>query len=125
MSASITATPGETVARSTHRASICSRPRRFLAWDCRSTYGGGASALGATGSVSTRLNGFFSGGQVGYNWQFSDRFVAGLEADLQGAGVRGDGGFTNLTPAAVYPPFIAATSVTVHRSQNFVRRHSA
>jgi opacity protein-like surface antigen len=80
---------------------------------------GAASALGATGSVGTRLNGFFSGGQVGYNWQFSDRFVAGLEADLQGAGVRGGGGFTNLTPAAIYPPFIAATSVTVHRSLEY------
>jgi opacity protein-like surface antigen len=83
------------------------------------TCGGAASARGATGSVGTRLNGFFSGGQVGYNWQFSDRFVAGLEADLQGAGIRGGGGFTNLTPAAVYPPFIAATSVTVNRSLEY------
>ncbi len=80
---------------------------------------GAASAFGATGAVGTRLNGFFSGGQVGYNWQFSDRFVAGLEADLQGAGVRGGGGFTNLTPAAVYPPFFAANSVTVHRSLEY------
>lgn len=80
---------------------------------------GAASARGATGSVGTRLNGFFSGGQVGYNWQFSDRFVAGLEADLQGAGIRGGGGFTNLTPAAVYPPFVAATSVTVNRSLEY------
>jgi len=80
---------------------------------------GAASALGATGSVATRLNGFFSGGEAGYNWQFSDRFVAGLEADLQGAGVRGGGGFTNLTPAAIYPPFLAATSVTVNRSLEY------
>jgi len=80
---------------------------------------GPASALGATGSVGTRLNGFFSGGQAGYNWQFSDRFVAGFEADLQGAGVRGGGGFTNLTPAAIYPPFVAATSVTVNRSLEY------
>ena len=80
---------------------------------------GPASALGATGSVGTRLNGFFSGGQAGYNWQFSDLFVAGFEADLQGAGVRGGGGFTNLTPAAIYPPFLAATSVTVNRSLEY------
>jgi opacity protein-like surface antigen len=80
---------------------------------------GAASARGATGSVGTRLNGFFSGGQVGYNWQFSDRFVAGLEADLQGAGIRGGGAFTNLTQTAVYPPFFAATSVTVHRSLEY------
>jgi opacity protein-like surface antigen len=80
---------------------------------------GPASALGATGAVGTRLNGFFSGGEAGYNWQFSDRFVAGLEGDLQGAGVRGGGGFTNLTPAAIYPPFAAATSVTVNRSLEY------
>ncbi len=80
---------------------------------------GAASARGATGSVGTRLNGFFSGGQVGYNWQFSDRFVAGLEADLQGAGIRGGGGFETLTPAAVYPPFFAASSVTVHRTLEY------
>ena len=80
---------------------------------------GPASALGATGSVGTRLNGFFGGGQIGYNWQFSDRFVAGLEADLQGAGVRGGGGFQTLTPAAIYPPFAAATSVTVNRSLEY------
>ena len=59
------------------------------------------------------------GGQLGYNWQFSDRFIAGLEADLQGAGVRGGGGFQTLTPAAIYPPFVAATNVTVHRSLEY------
>jgi len=80
---------------------------------------GAASALGTTGSVGTRLNGFFGGGQIGYNWQFSDRFVAGLEADLQGAGVRGGGTFQTLIPAAIYPPFVAATSVNVHRSLEY------
>ncbi len=80
---------------------------------------GPASALGATGSVGARLNGFFSGAQLGYNWQFSDRYVAGLEADIQGGGIRGGGGFETLTPAAVYPPFFAATSVTVHRTLEY------
>ena len=80
---------------------------------------GPASAAGATGVLGTRLNGFFSGGQLGYNWQFSDRFVAGFEADIQGGGIRGGGGFQNLTPAAVYPPFVAATSVTVNRTLEY------
>jgi opacity protein-like surface antigen len=80
---------------------------------------GAASALGASGAVGTRLNGFFDGGQLGYNWQFSDRFVAGFEADIQGAGVRGGGGFQTLIPAAVYPPFDAATSVSVKRSLEY------
>jgi opacity protein-like surface antigen len=81
---------------------------------------GAASALGATGSIGTRLNGFFSGGQLGYNWQFSDRWVAGLEADLQAGGIRGGGGFTNLTPAAVFPPFVVATSVNVNRTLEYL-----
>jgi outer membrane immunogenic protein len=28
--------------------------------------------------------GFIGGGQIGYNWQFSNAFVAGIEADIQG-----------------------------------------
>ena len=96
------AMPGATAARSAHPPSICSMSpiRACQAFLVNPHYGAPASALGATGSVGTRLNGFFAGGQLGYNWQFSDRFVAGLEADLQGAGVRGGGSFTNLTPAA-------------------------
>jgi opacity protein-like surface antigen len=81
---------------------------------------GAASAQGATGSVGARLNGFFAGGQLGYNWQFGERYVAGLEADIQGAGVRGGGGFQTLTPAAVYPPFVAATSVNLNRSLEYI-----
>jgi outer membrane immunogenic protein len=30
-------------------------------------------------------SGFIGGGQIGYNWQFSPIFVAGIEADIQGA----------------------------------------
>ena len=81
---------------------------------------GPASAIGATGSIGTHLNGFFSGGQLGYNWQFSDRWVAGLEADIDAGGIRGGGGFTNLTPAAIFPPFVAATSVSVNRTLEYL-----
>jgi opacity protein-like surface antigen len=81
---------------------------------------GPASAIGATGSIGTHLNGFFSGGQLGYNWQFSDHWVAGLEADIDAGGVRGGGGFTNLTPAAIFPPFVAATSVSVNRTLEYL-----
>lgn len=73
---------------------------------------GPASALGATGTVRARLDGFFFGGQIGYNWQFSERFVAGVEADIQGAGVRGGNGQVSIWPA----PFgFAATSFKVNR----------
>jgi len=45
---------------------------------------GVASAALATGSVPVNNNGFIGGGQIGYNYQFANSFVVGLEADIQG-----------------------------------------
>lgn len=81
---------------------------------------GAASAQGATGIVSSRLNGFMSGGQAGYNWQFADRFVAGLEADIQSGGVNGGGGFRNVTPTALDPAASATTNATVNRRLEYL-----
>src|SRR5262245_9868819 len=36
----------------------------------------------ANGVLNPKANGFIGGGQIGYNRQFSDRFVAGVEADV-------------------------------------------
>ncbi|MFO1102411.1 MAG: outer membrane beta-barrel protein [Methylocystis sp.] len=47
------------------------------------TYGP-AAALGSSGVVSSQNSGFIGGGQIGYNWQFYNSFVAGIEADIQG-----------------------------------------
>lgn len=52
-----------------------------------------ASALSATGLVRPNVGGFIGGGQVGYNYQYGDSIVAGIEADFQGAAVRGQQGF--------------------------------
>lgn len=53
-----------------------------------------SSAL-ASGSVPLNQNGFIGGGQVGYNLQFGNNFVAGIEADIQGiAGTHGTGSFS-------------------------------
>ena len=76
---------------------------------------GAASALGASGSANSRLNGFFGGAQLGYNWQFANSLVAGLEADIQAGGISGGGWFGGVTPAAL-PGSIASTSVSLHRS---------
>ena len=48
-----------------------------------------AAAASASGILSPRLDGFIGGGQVGYNWQFNNSFVVGIEADIQGSGARG------------------------------------
>lgn len=43
-------------------------------------------------------NGFIGGGQFGFNYQFSPNFVAGLETDMQGAGIRGTGNANGFAP---------------------------
>lgn len=77
---------------------------------------GPASALVGNGFVNARLNGFMFGGQAGYNWQFADHVVAGLEADLQGAGVRGGGGFNSIIAA---PAGEAVTGVKLSRNLEY------
>jgi opacity protein-like surface antigen len=84
------------------------------------TSGGGfgpASAAGASGVVNARLDGFFFGGQAGYNWQFAERLIVGLEADIQGAGVRGGGGQLSIYDA---PAGQVGTSFKLNRNLEFL-----
>jgi outer membrane immunogenic protein len=53
----------------------------------------GATAAAASGLANVDQSGFIGGGQLGYNWQFGNSFVAGIEADIQGSTVRGSGGY--------------------------------
>jgi outer membrane immunogenic protein len=41
------------------------------------------------GTAKLHSSGFFGGGQVGYNWQFAPMWVAGVEADFDGADIEG------------------------------------
>src|SRR5262249_28922377 len=43
------------------------------------------NAPGFSGTNREYPDGFMGGGQIGYNWQFSPIWVAGVEADFQGA----------------------------------------
>src|SRR6516165_591634 len=43
-----------------------------------------ALALSANASLPSRNNGFIGGGQIGYNYQFANSWVVGIEADIQG-----------------------------------------
>lgn len=54
----------------------------------------GATALANSGTANVNQNGFIGGGQVGYNYQWGQSIVVGLEADIQGAGIRGRGGYS-------------------------------
>jgi outer membrane immunogenic protein len=42
-------------------------------------------------SNTARPNGVIGGGQIGYNYQFSPRWLLGFEADIQGSGERASG----------------------------------
>ncbi len=52
---------------------------------------GGLVSLWRSGALPSNINlnsrGFSGGGQLGYNYRFHEKMVAGLEADLQGAAV--------------------------------------
>jgi outer membrane immunogenic protein len=55
-------------------------------------YGGGESAISTDSPLGSNVlalksNGFLGGGQIGYNWQ-AGQFLYGLEADIQGTGVK-------------------------------------
>lgn len=43
------------------------------------------------GSSSLSWNGFIGGGQIGYNWMVSRNIVLGIEADLSGTTLKGNG----------------------------------
>lgn len=72
---------------------------------------GAASAASATTFVAPNFNGALGGGQVGWNYQFKDTFVAGLEADIQGASVQGTESTLNFAPVANQPRY-SITSIT-------------
>jgi outer membrane immunogenic protein len=71
------------------------------------------AALVAAGSFPTSLStsgkGVIGGGQAGYNWQMS-QWLFGLEADIQGSGIRGT------ATQALAPALFDATSTGVTKS---------
>jgi outer membrane immunogenic protein len=70
------------------------------------TYGP-AAALATSGVINGSSNsGFIGGGQVGYNWQFYNSFLVGVEADIQGiaGSSSGNRGFVSAVDRSVFAP---------------------
>jgi outer membrane immunogenic protein len=62
-------------------------------FDAPRTLLGAAFASSANSWIQSGNNGgFIGGGQIGYNWQFANNFVAGVEADIQGVASNSGGG---------------------------------
>jgi len=57
-----------------------------------------ASALSQTGSAPLHTSGVIGGGQIGYNYEFYNNLVVGIETDFNGLSQRGRGSFANTTP---------------------------
>lgn len=74
------------------------------------------SAFGASGWVPVgNTGGFIGGGQVGYNWQFANAFVAGIEADIQGVATSsGNGSVASLIGplGGFFVPDVVGTSIS-------------
>jgi outer membrane immunogenic protein len=50
--------------------------------------------IGQSPPISFNMSGALGGLQIGYNWQFNQNWVAGVETDLDGANIRGGGSAT-------------------------------
>jgi outer membrane immunogenic protein len=85
------------------------------------TYGP-AAALGSTDSLPVKTSGFIGGGQIGYNFQFANSFVAGIEADIQGiVGASGSASAFTVTPRTpFFPPDTVATSLFVTKRIDYL-----
>jgi outer membrane immunogenic protein len=74
----------------------CAPPPGFIIYNspvgaAQGSQGGSGGLFGAGGAGSARntQSGFIGGAQIGYNYQYGSSIVLGLEADIQGAGIRG------------------------------------
>jgi outer membrane immunogenic protein len=74
------------------RAPRPANPERFY---YQNAFNGGSLSMPTgvgfanSGVFSNTQSGFIGGGQIGYNYQWGSNFVIGVEADIQGTGIRG------------------------------------
>ena len=85
---------------------------------------GVASAALANGSVPVNSSGFIGGGQIGYNYQFTNNwsnFVVGIEADIQGiAESSGAPSVSGQATAAGFAGFPIDQTLTSSRRQDYL-----
>jgi outer membrane immunogenic protein len=61
-------------------------------------------------SLSSNAKGVIGGGQIGYNWQMPSSWLVGLEADIQGSGIKGS------TSQTMFPVGFDTTATTAGKS---------
>ncbi|MGH6801633.1 MAG: outer membrane protein, partial [Methylocella sp.] len=79
-----------------------------------------SSAL-ATGTAHVNPNGFIGGGQIGYNLQWANNFVVGIEADIQGiAGTNRTGSFSGSGNPTAFPAETIVSTVQSNKRINYL-----
>ena len=81
-----------------------------------------SAALSANSVISANNDGFIGGGQIGYNWQFYNNFLVGVEADIQGIATTGNLGSAvgNSGPVAGFPANSYTTFTTASRRMDYL-----
>lgn len=64
--------------------------------------------IAGSGLLGTSIDGFIGGGQIGYNYQFANAFVAGVEADIQGVA----GSNSGTSSVAAFGPLTSTISAS-------------
>ena len=82
-------------------------------FDTGRSFFGAASVKSATTGGKLNKSGFIGGGQIGYNFRVSDRFVGGLEADIQGLRLAGgETWWSTATEASLRIPLMTVTNAS-------------
>jgi outer membrane immunogenic protein len=79
-----------------------------------------AAATSASGILSPTTDGFIGGGQIGYNWQFNNSFVVGIEADIQGSGARGSAYGIGTGANGFIPGFGTTSTLSVTKNLDYL-----
>jgi outer membrane immunogenic protein len=79
-------------------------------------------ATQSTDVLSLHNSGFIGGGQVGYNLQFADSWLIGIEADIQGTGARSSASAIGIVPIAGLPPSTAQaqSNISVNHAVDYL-----
>jgi outer membrane immunogenic protein len=82
---------------------------------------GPAAAVAATGSVPASNSGVIGGGQLGYNYQFWQYWVAGFETDIEGVGHHsGSSVLTQVAPRIGFPLDTMTATIAATQQINYL-----
>jgi outer membrane immunogenic protein len=80
----------------------------------------GAALLATSNSLGLNNGGgFIGGGQIGYNWQFYNSFVAGIEADIQGIASTSRNG-NSFGAVAPFPTELMIGTISVRENLDYL-----